>query len=268
MHGVTSTAPRPRKSAAFFDLDRTLIAGASTFVFGWVAFRRGLIPTAELIEDARQAMVFRTTGGSDDQSDSVRDRILSGVAGKAQADALALNDEILPKLLDLVRPETRRSVEKHRDAGRDTWIVSASPIEIVQPLAEALGMTGAIATESEVQDGLYTGRLAKEFVYGEGKVERIRDLAAERDYDLRLCWAYSDSKSDLPMLRLVGHPVAVNPDKELRREARRENWPIVHFSQRTKRGVTIGTSIAGGIALATGTYFLGRKHGMQLGPDA
>ncbi len=253
------------QAAAFFDLDRTLIAGASTFIFGWVAYRQGHIPTSDLVRDARQAIVFRLTGGSDDQSDMVRDRILEAVAGRSQSDTLALNDLILPRLLSEVRPETRRAVEKHREAGRDTWIVSASPVEIVRPLADALGMTGAIATESEVMDGVYTGRLAKAFVYGEGKVDRIRDLADERGYDLRLCYAYSDSSSDLPMLGVVGHPVAVNPDRELLRVARRSNWPVVHFAQKTKRGITIGTSVVGGLGLAVGMYALGRRHGRRLG---
>jgi HAD superfamily hydrolase (TIGR01490 family) len=249
------------RGAAFFDLDRTLIAGASTFAFGLAAFRRGLIPTRELLSDARQALTFRMTGGSDDQSDMVRDRILAAVAGRQQAETLALNDDVLPQLLGSVRPETRKAVDGHREAGRDTWIVSASPVEIVRPLAEALGMTGVVATESEVVDGVYTGRLAKAFVYGEGKVERIADLAEERGYDLRLSYAYSDSSSDLPMLRAVGHPVAVNPDRELRRIALLEHWPVVRFARRTKRWATVATSIVGGVAVTGGAYALGRRHG-------
>lgn len=257
---IVTDTPVPR-GAAFFDLDRTLIAGASTFAFGMAAFRRGLIPTRELLSDAKEAIVFRMTGGSDDQSDMVRDRILAAVAGRPQADTLALNDDILPQLLSSVRPETRKAVDGHREAGRDTWIVSASPVEIVRPLAEALGMTGAVATESEVVDGVYTGRLSKAFVYGDGKAERIRDLAEERGYDLRLSYAYSDSSSDLPMLREVGHPVAVNPDRELLRTARHEHWPVVRFARRTKRWATVATSIVGGIALTGGAYALGRRHG-------
>lgn len=255
--------PAALRGAAFFDLDRTLIAGASTFAFGMVAFRQGLVPLGDLLSDARHALVFRLTGGSDDQSDLVRDRILEAVEGRPQADALALNDDILPMLLGSVRPETRRAVEWHRESGRDTWIVSASPVEIVRPLAEALGMTGAIATESEVVDGVYTGRLAKAFVYGEGKVERIRELVADRGYDLRLCYAYSDSRSDLPMLRLVGHPVAVNPDRQLRRVARSEAWPVVRFAQQTKRGITIASSVVVGSAALAGSYVLGRRHGRR-----
>lgn len=257
-HNAPAETPH---GAAFFDLDRTLIAGASTFAFGWVAFRRGFVPGRQLLKDAREAAVFRLTGGSDEQSDEVRDRVLAAVAGHSRAETIALNDDLLPRLLTSVRPETRRVVEQHHAVGRDTWIVSASPVEIVSPLAEALGMTGAIATESEVVDGVYTGRLAKAFVYGEGKVTRIRELAAERGYDLLASYAYSDSKSDLPMLRLVGHPVAVNPDRVLRRTANADHWPIMRFAQRTKRNITIGTGVTVGAASLFGSYVLGRKHG-------
>jgi len=260
---AVSAPPLPTPSAAFFDLDRTLIAGASTFAFGWVAFRRGFITGRQLLSDAKEALVFRLTGGSDEQSDQVRDRILMAVAGRARADAIALNDDLLPRLLTSVRPETRRVVEQHHDAGRDTWIVSASPIEIVSPLADALGMTGAIATEPEVVDGVYTGHLAKAFVYGEGKAERIRDLTLDRGYDLRLSYAYSDAASDLPMLRIVGHPVAVNPDRELRKVAQSEQWPILRFAQRTKRAITITTSSAVVVAALAGSYALGRRRALR-----
>lgn len=249
------------EAAAFFDLDRTLIAGASTFVFGWVAWKRDLIRTRELLGDAASALNFRITGGSDDQSDMVRDRILAAVEGRHREDVTSLNDDILHRLLGSVRPETRRVVERHHDAGRDTYIVSASPVELVAPLATALGMTGAVATESEVVNGVYTGRLLSEFCYGQGKVNRVRRLAAEKGYDLRLCYAYSDSKSDLPLLEAVGHPVAVNPDGTLRRIARSRNWPMVHFARRAK---ITATAVASGVAMAgagAGLYALGRVHG-------
>lgn len=257
------TTTDTRDAAAFFDLDRTLIAGASTFVFGYIAWRRGLVSTTELLGDAASAASFVLTGGNDDQSDMVRDRILEAVKGRQREDVTALNDDLLPRLLNSVRPETRRVVERHHEAGRDTYIVSASPIEIVSPLAGALGMTGAIATESEVVGGAYTGRLLSEFCYGEGKVRRVQALAAEKGYDLRLCYAYSDSKSDLPLLEMVGHPVAVNPDSTLRRVARSRNWPTVHFARRAK---ITATAVASGLAvggLSAGLYALGRVHGSR-----
>lgn len=253
----------PRDAAAFFDLDRTLIAGASTFVFGWVAWRRGMVGTMELLGDAKTAISFRLTGGSDDQPDMVRERILDAVRGRHREELTALNDDLLPRLLKSVRPETRQVVERHHEAGRDTYIVSASPIEIVEPLASALGMTGAIATESEVVDGVYTGRLLSEFCYGPGKVNRVRRLTEENGYDLRLCYAYSDSRSDLPLLELVGHPVAVNPDGVLRKVARSRNWPMVHFARKAKITATaVGSSVAVA-GMGAGLYALGRVHGRR-----
>lgn len=256
-----STAPRD--AAAFFDLDRTLIAGASTFVFGWVAWRRDLLGTSELLGDLASALSFRVTGGTDDQSDKVRDRILSAVKGRHREELTSLNDDVLPRLLRSVRPETRRVVERHHDAGRDTYIVSASPIELVGPLAQALGMTGAIATESEIIDGYYTGRLSAEFCYGPGKVNRVRKLADEKGYDLRVCYAYSDSKSDLPLLEMVGHPVAVNPDATLRKVAHDRNWPLVHFARKAKMTATAVGSGAAVAGLSAGLYVLGRVHGRR-----
>lgn len=259
----TIQAVSERDAAAFFDLDRTLIAGASTFIFGWVAWKRGLLSTRELLGDATDALVFRLTGGSDDQPEKVRERILQAVAGQRREDLTALNDDILPRLLAEVRPETRRVVERHHEAGRDTYIVSASPIEIVDPLGSALGMTGVIATESEVVDGVYTGRLLSEFCYGPGKAQRVQHLAETKGYDLRLCYAYSDSRSDLPLLELVGHPVAVNPDATLRREARIRNWPVVHFARRAKLTATaIGSGVAAA-SMGAGLYALGRMHGKR-----
>jgi HAD superfamily hydrolase (TIGR01490 family) len=258
-----TTASSSRDAAAFFDLDRTLIAGASTFIFGWVAWRRGLLSTPELIGDAANALTFRLTGGSDDQPAQVRERILDAVAGRRREELTALNDDILPRLLDSVRPETRQVVERHHELGRDTYIVSASPIEIVDPLGAALGMTGVIATESEVVNGVYTGRLMADFCYGPGKVSRVRQLADEKGYDLRLCYAYSDSRSDLPLLEMVGHPVAVNPDATLRRIARGRNWPVVHFARKAK---ITATAVGSGMAVAgmgASLYALGRVHGRR-----
>ncbi len=249
------------RAAAFFDLDRTLISGASPFYFGIAAWRNKMIPTNELLTDAFNAIWFRLAGASDEKSEAVRDRILHAVEGAHQSDLLSLNEEIIPQLLAKVRPESRGLVDMHHEAGRDTYIVSASPIELVDPLAKALGMTGGIATRSEVMDGVYTGRLDGPFVYGEGKTEAIAKLSAERGYDLRLSYAYSDSVSDLPMLELVGHPVAVNPDSALESVAHQRGWPTVIFSRQTKRVIRTTTALTGAAGVATGTYLLGRRHG-------
>lgn len=248
-------------AAAFFDLDRTLISGSSAFTFGIAAWRNKMMSTRDLLTDGAQALSFRLYGATDERSEAIRDRILHAVEGQAQSDLLGLNEEIIPRILERVRPESRNLIDMHHEAGRDCWIVSASPVEMVAPLASALGMEGAIATQSQVEDGIYTGKLDGPFVYGEGKAEAIRNLAAERGYDLRLSFSYSDSVSDLPMLDMVGHPVAVNPDKPLETVARQRGWPTVGFSQRTKQVVKTTTAVGGAVGLASAAYVTGRRHG-------
>ena len=248
-------------AAAFFDLDRTLISGSSAFYFGVAAWRNGLIPLSDLLGDGTKAASFKLFGATDERSESVRDRILHAVQGIEQADLVGLNEEIVPRILEQVRPESRGLIDMHHEAGRDCWIVSASPQEMVDPLAVALGMEGGIGTRSEVIDGRYTGQLDGPFVYGEGKAEAIEKLAAERGYDLRLSYAYSDSASDLPMMEMVGHPVAVNPDRPLEAVAQQRGWPIVIFARRTKQVVKTTTALGGACALAATTYLLGRRHG-------
>jgi HAD superfamily hydrolase (TIGR01490 family) len=250
---IASTGP----SAAFFDLDRTLISGSSIFVFGIAAWRAGLVPPREFVRDAAGALSFKVAGASDDTSHGVRERILGAVKGVAYDDLLALNVEVVPKLLAKVRPEAERLIEQHRHAGRATYIVSASPVELVEPFAKALGMTAGIGTRSEIVDGYYTGELSGPFCYGEGKVEAIKELARWEGLDLAQCWAYSDSASDLPMLRAVGHPVAVNPDAKLERVAGTEGWPVVVFSQRTKAVVRRSTQAVGAVGVAGASFAAG-----------
>lgn len=250
-----------RRGAAFFDLDRTLISGSSAFDFGIAAWRNKMIPTGELVKDATNALAFRLSGASDEKSSAVRDRILAAVEGGNQADLIELNEQIIPKILEKVRPESRGLIEMHQEAGRDCWIVSASPIELVEPLAKSLGMQGGIGTRSEVEDGVYTGRLAGSFCYGEGKADEIAKLAAERGYDLRLSYAYSDSASDLPMMEMCGHPVAVNPDGPLESIAHQRGWPVVIFSRRRKAVVKTTSAGLGAAGVAAATYGLGRRHG-------
>jgi HAD superfamily hydrolase (TIGR01490 family) len=251
-------------SAAFFDLDRTLISGSSAFVFATAARRAGLMGTRQLARDGMSALTFKLRGASDDKSAAVRDRILGAVSGMRQDDLVALNAEVLPRLLDKIRPEARRLLDLHRHAGRNTYIVSAAPVEIVESLAHSLGMTAGIGTRGEVVDGAYTGRLAGPFVYGAGKVTAMEEFARWDGLDLAQCYAYSDSSSDLPMLQAVGHPVAVNPDSRLARHARASGWPIVHFSQRTKSVIRRSATAAGATAIAGVSFAAGTKFGRRL----
>ena len=162
--------------------------------------------------------------------------------------------------MGLIRPEARALIEQHRAAGRETWIVSASPIEIVEPLAIALEMTGGIGTRGEVIDGAYTGKLAGPFCYGEGKAEAISLLAAERNIDLASSWSYSDSMSDVSMMEIVGSAVAVNPDAQLSALARSRGWPIVVFAQRSKMLIRRYITIAGVAVGMLFTYSLGVRR--------
>jgi HAD superfamily hydrolase (TIGR01490 family) len=189
----------------------------------------------------------------------VRDRILSAAGGAKQTDLLALNEIVLPELLGLIRPEARALLEQHHAAGRETWIVSASPIEIVEPLAIALEMTGGIGTRGEVDNGVYTGRLAGPFCYGPGKAEAIAVIAAERNINLADSWSYSDSMSDVPMMEIVGNAVAVNPDAQLSALARSRGWPIVVFAQRSKMLARRTTTITAALIGMAITYSLGAR---------
>ena len=240
--------------AAFFDLDRTLITGSSAFALAAAAWRGGLVPPSQFARDALSALDFVLRGASDDTSHGVRDRILGAVRGVRVDDLVGLNADIVPALMDRVRPESRALIEQHRAAGRSTYIVSASPVELVEPLAQALGMTAGIGTRGRIVDGVYTGELDGPFCYGPGKVEAIEELAARARHDLAHCWAYSDSASDLPMLEAVGHPVAVNPDARLGRVAGQRGWPVVVFRKRTRAVIRHTTQAVAATGLLVGGF--------------
>ena len=251
------------RTAAFFDLDRTLMSGSSAFYFGKVMYREGFLPLPRLTADAVNALVFKLVGASDEKSEALRDRILQSVAGERAETFRALAPEVIKELLPRIRPEAQGLLDMHAEAGRDVYIISASPVEFVSELARALDLTGGLGTESEIVDGVYTGRLAASFCYGEGKAEVMRKLVDERGYELQGCFAYADSASDLPILQLVGHPVAVNPDRGLMSVAHRRGWPVVEFNREAKNVAKLaGAALFSGGAAGTG-YLLGRKHGMR-----
>lgn len=261
-----TTLESQNRAAAFFDLDRTIIGGSSVFTFGWVAYRRGFVPTSDLVRDAMNAVMFRVSGASDDKTDAVRRRILEAIEGVEVATLEALADEIIPRLLADVKREARGLIDLHADAGRDTFIVSASPVEIVARFASQIDMTGGLGTVAEVVDGIYTGELAQPFCYGEGKATAIQRIADERGYDLSRSYAYTDSAGDLPMLEIVGHPVAVNPDRALESIAFHRGWPVVEFSRTRKKVMKRTTAAAGATVLAATAYGIGRRTGRRMGP--
>ena len=223
------------RTAAFFDLDRTLIRGSANFPLAVAAFRAGYVPPGDLLRDAASAVSFIVRGATDEASAQLRERILRAVAGHRADDVISLGARFIPKLAATVMPEAHAALDKHATAGEDRIIVSASPIEIVSAIADALGLEGAVGTRSEIVDGRYTGRLEGPFCYREGKVAEIQRLARERGYDLRRCTAYSDSISDLPFLQAVGNPVAINADRELRAHAAVNGWASIAVSKRRTR---------------------------------
>jgi HAD superfamily hydrolase (TIGR01490 family) len=248
-------------SAAFFDLDRTLISGASAFPLGVEAWRQGLASNPDIGRWAISALSFKLLGDKGDATDDVKGDFLNRIAGASVAALEVVGAAVLPKLVSRVRPESRKLIKMHHDSGRETWIVSAAPHEIVEPLARSLGMTGAIGTKGRVVAGHYTGELDGPFVYGAGKAEAIEKLASDRGYDLERSYAYSDSISDLPMMEAVGHPVAVNPDSELDTLAHERAWPVVIFARKTKRAIAVSVMSTVGASAAALAYALGRKHG-------
>jgi HAD superfamily hydrolase (TIGR01490 family) len=249
-------------AAAFFDLDRTLISGASAFPFGLEAWRQGLATRGDIVRWTSEAVSFLIAGDKGDgKSMDLRGEFLNRIKGAAVADLDSIGQAVLPKLVARVRPESRKLISMHHESERDTWIVSASPQRIVEPLAAALGMTGAIGTKGEVVDGRFTGELDGPFIYGPGKAQAIEKLAGDRGYDLKLSYAYSDSVSDLPMMDAVGHPVAVNPDSDLDTLAHERGWPIVIFARKTKRAFAFSGVVVISLGTAALAYGLGRKHG-------
>jgi HAD superfamily hydrolase (TIGR01490 family) len=248
-------------SAAFFDLDRTLISGASAFPLGVEAWRQGLASSPDIGRWAISALSFKLLGDKGDATDDVKGDFLNRIAGSSVAALEMVSAAVLPKLVSRVRPESRKLIKMHHESGRDTWIVSAAPHEIVEPLARSLGMTGAIGTKGRVVASHYTGELDGPFVYGAGKADAIEKIASDLGYDLERSYAYSDSISDLPMMEAVGHPVAVNPDSELDALAHERAWPVVIFARKTKRAVAVTAMSTLGASAAILAYAMGRRHG-------
>jgi HAD superfamily hydrolase (TIGR01490 family) len=216
-------------SAAFFDLDKTVIAKSSTLAFGRPFYKGGLVNRRAVLKSSFAQFVYLLQGADEESMDKMRDYLAVLCAGWPVQQVKDIVAETLHELINpLVYDEAVQLFDEHRAAGRDVVLVSSSGEEVVDPIGEMLGVDHVVATRMVVEDGRYTGAIAF-YAYGEGKAVAIRELAAERGYDLTDCYAYSDSFTDLPMLELVGHPTAVNPDKPLRRAAVERDWPIREF---------------------------------------
>ncbi|MER7273620.1 HAD-IB family hydrolase [Dactylosporangium sp. NPDC000244] len=223
--------PAVGRSAAFFDLDKTVIAKSSALAFGRPFYRDGLISRRDVIKGAYAQLIFRVGGGSDEQTMArTRDYLAALVKGWRAEQVRQIVRETLDELINpYIYAEAALLIEEHRAAGRDVVLVSTSGDEMVRPIGEQLGITDIIATRMNVgEDGCYTGEIDF-YAAGPNKVVAVKELATERDYDLTSCYAYSDSVTDAGLLSLVGHPTAVNPDRGLRRIAVERGWPMLDF---------------------------------------
>jgi HAD superfamily hydrolase (TIGR01490 family) len=252
-------------AAAFFDVDNTMMMGASIFHFARGMAARKFFTTGDLARFALQQIMFRV-GGRETQDGirNARESGLSFVAGHSVAELTALGEDIYDELMaDKIWPGTRALAQMHIDAGQRVWLVTATPVDLATIIARRLGLTGALGTVLESEGGTYTGRLVGEMLHGPAKAHAVRALAAREGLDLRRCTAYSDSANDVPMLSVVGTAVAINPDGSLREAARKRGWEIRDF-RTGRKAAKIGVPSVLGAGAVAGAVVAGlayRKRG-------
>lgn len=267
---VSSAPTTGPKAAAFFDLDKTILAKSSSFAFARPFYKEGLIGRSDVIRSAYAQFVFLASGADHDQMESMREYMSKMVTGWNADKVQQIVGETLDGIVDpMVYQEAVELIAEHKAAGRDVIIISSSGTDIVEPIGERLGVDLAIGTQVAIEDGEYTGEILF-YAYGPNKADAMLSLADERGYDLAASYAYSDSHTDLPMLEVVGHPVAVNPDAELRRVAGEREWvirdfekPVAMREQTSKRqAVAAGAGVAIG-AVALGLTWYARRRGTR-----
>jgi HAD superfamily hydrolase (TIGR01490 family) len=258
------------RAAAFFDLDKTIIAKSSTLAFGRPFFHGGLINRRAVLKASYAQFVYLVAGADADQMNRMRDYLTALCAGW---DVQQVRDIVTETLHDIVDPlifeEAAALIEEHKANGRDVVIVSSSGEEVVGPIGEMVGADHVIATRMVVRDGRYTGKIGF-YAYGANKASAIVAHAERMGYDLGACYAYSDSATDLPMLAVVGHPTVVNPDRALRKVALQRGWPVLAFSRAVSlqsrlrtapRPVVAGTAVGFGAAVVGLAWYAARRRG-------
>jgi HAD superfamily hydrolase (TIGR01490 family) len=248
--GAGASPQSPAGGAAFFDLDKTLMAGSSGIFFARAAYETGMISRRRLARDVYENLRFRLRGSTDDRADDVRRRVGEMIAGVRVRDLQRLSPRVLSGVLPRLYPQMLERAYAHQDAGLPVYILTAASQEMADLLSRVLTFDGGLGSRSEVVDGRYTGRPAGPFNYREGKVLSMREVAEREGIDLELSYAYSDSESDLPMLRAVGHAVVVNPDQLLRRIATEEGWEVVELDQLGRR-LKVLAALGAGTAIAS-----------------
>jgi HAD superfamily hydrolase (TIGR01490 family) len=255
------------RGAAFFDLDKTLMAGSSGVFFARAAYETGMITRGRLARDVYENVRFRLHGSTDDRADDVRRRVGEMIAGVRVRDLQRLTPRVLSGVLPRLYPQMLERAYAHQDSGLPVYILTAASQEMADLLARVLAFDGGLGSRSEVVDGRYTGRPAGPFNYREGKVLSMREVA-ERDYiDLAASYAYSDSESDLPMLRAVRYAVVVNPDAVLRRIALEEGWEVIELDRLGRRLKLVAALGAAAAIGGLGNAAWGRV-GARIGPRA
>jgi HAD superfamily hydrolase (TIGR01490 family) len=256
--------PADPDAAAFFDVDNTLLQGASIFHLMRGLYRRRFFTTGEIAAAAWKQAKFRLVGVEDpDHVASARQSALSFIEGHTVLELEQLGEEIFDEAMARrIWPGTRALAQLHLDQGQRVWLVTAAPIEIASIIARRLGLTGALGTVAEHVDGVYTGRLVGEMLHGPAKAEAVAALAKRESLDLARCSAYSDSANDLPMLSMVGHAFAINPDARLRAHAKANGWRIYDYrtGRKAARAGLVAGAVAGGVtgAVAAGVALRGR----------
>ncbi|MGK5732739.1 HAD family hydrolase [Streptomyces sp. URMC 124] len=239
-------------AAAFFDLDNTVMQGASLFHFGRGLYKRRFFQKRELARFAWQQVWFRLAGEDAEHMQDARDSALSIVKGHRVSELMTIGEEIYDEYMaERIWPGTRALAQAHLDAGQKVWLVTAAPVEAATIIARRLGLTGALGTVAESIGGVYTGKLVGEPLHGPAKAEAVRALAAAEGLDLSRCAAYSDSANDIPMLSLVGHPYAVNPDGRLRKHARERGWRLRDY-RTGRKAAKVGIPAAAGVGALAG----------------
>jgi HAD superfamily hydrolase (TIGR01490 family) len=252
---LSGGAPPHGRPAAFFDLDKTIIAKSSALAFSKPFFAGGLINRRSVLRSAYAQFVFHLGGADHDQMEKMREFLSKMVTGWHVDTVREIVGDTLHNIVEpLVYDEAVSLIEDHHLAGRDVIIVSASGSEMVEPIGELLGVDAVVASRLSTEDGRFTGAIDF-YAYAENKAVAMQELAERRGYDLSRSFAYSDSITDVHMLEVVGHPHAVNPDKELRRVARERGWPILTFDRPVALGARVRLPESPGtlVALAAGT---------------
>jgi HAD superfamily hydrolase (TIGR01490 family) len=249
--------PPDLSAAAFFDVDNTVVRGASIFHLARGLYRRKFFTVRDIGQMAWQQARFIAVGENLEDLHKIRESALSFVAGHSVAELAAIGEEVYDEVIaDKIWPGTHALAQLHLDAGQRVWLVTATPVEVADVIARRLGLSGALGTVAESIDGVYTGRLVGEPLHGQAKADAVQALADREGLDLSRCAAYSDSANDIPMLSLVGQPCAINPDAALRSHAKLNGWRIRDY-RTGRKAAKVGVPAAAGVGAAVGGVFAG-----------